>query len=772
MNTVIRSLSTIWRTLTRGGFALPVGLILFNLLALRPLGAMGDILSLFFLLLVPGKLLYDLFFPRETSAVSRVRTFSFSVGLSTLNLLIVGGAANYLFMPFTDAPLSKIPVLILLNIELVVLWLLTRRLRPVATETEDIPTIAAENPALKPRYTWPQKLLLIVAAVLPVMAVLGAIQLNNRGGNYLAVATFVTIFVLVIAAYFVGKQGGRNFLPMVLYSMSLSVLLAGWMRSSFVSGVDVNLEYHIFQITQQLGSWAPSNFPGHAYNACLSITILPTVIGMFVGFHDTYIFKAVMPAVFAVTPLVVYLVARRFLDERLAFLAGFFFMSQIAFLMWLSLPIRQQVALFLFSLLVAALVSKLPPVRHKSLVLLLTLGVIVSHYSTSYALCAVLLVTYLLYKLISLANPNANVASILQHSIGKVLTGTFVITVFLATFMWYAQTTSTSSGIQNFLGQSLANIDNLLSDDVQNGQSSLTAQFNLFYQPESNQKVLEEYTQERLQTQQVTSDYKPSETGQLVLPYNVPADVARPVYFIGQLLQKGFKIILIVGVVVLVWRGLKTANSRTAPVTILGLGAFITLAITIVLPFASVDYDVTRSYQQLLVVLAIPTIIGMQVLLARFSKGIASVAMVLSIALLFVFNAPVVSQLVGGNVPTMLFNSFGSSYNHYYVARGEVLSGQWLLEAYQPGDLIRADRMGSQRLILNDDAYHKDARISQDLFPPLIQANDYVYAHQSNLNGVGTVSTHGMIIDYAFPTRELRSTKNQIYSNNNAVIFR
>ena len=72
--------------------------------------------------------------------------------------------------------------------------------------------------------------------------------------------------------------------------MSLALLLMTSLRGWYVTGHDVQTEYLVFELTKQLSRWKVSTFPD-AYNACLSITILPTMILRWTRVGDPYVFK-------------------------------------------------------------------------------------------------------------------------------------------------------------------------------------------------------------------------------------------------------------------------------------------------------------------------------------------------------------------------------------------------------------------------------------------------------------------------------------------------
>ena len=60
-----------------------------------------------------------------------------------------------------------------------------------------------------------------------------------------------------------------------MFCASLALLFVASMRSWHVVGWDINAELQVFRLTEA-GYWSMSHLQD-AYNACLSITLLPTI---------------------------------------------------------------------------------------------------------------------------------------------------------------------------------------------------------------------------------------------------------------------------------------------------------------------------------------------------------------------------------------------------------------------------------------------------------------------------------------------------------------
>src|SRR5205807_8739226 len=119
-----------------------------------------------------------------------------------------------------------------------------------------------------------------------------------------------------------------------------------------------------------------------AYSACLSITILPVFIHDLVWVSSPAVVRIVTQALFAFAPVVVFLILRRFVTDRAAFGGGLFFIAQSPFLGDFPFLIRQEIALLIFGVLILSLLAT---ARHRLILcVLLAVGLILSHYSTTY----------------------------------------------------------------------------------------------------------------------------------------------------------------------------------------------------------------------------------------------------------------------------------------------------------------------------------------------------------------------------------------------------
>ena len=114
------------------------------------------------------------------------------------------------------------------------------------------------------------------------------------------------------------------------------------------------------------------------------MTILPQVYQVISGLGGEYVFKLFMALIGSVTPLIVYLVARKYLISKYAFLGALLFIFQLFFVSLLG-AVRQEIATIFFFLAVLVIfdfeMSKWP---RKLLIIIFLFSMLISHYSTAY----------------------------------------------------------------------------------------------------------------------------------------------------------------------------------------------------------------------------------------------------------------------------------------------------------------------------------------------------------------------------------------------------
>lgn len=656
------------------------------------------------------------------------------------------------------------------------------------------------------RPSWSSVWLYGVPPVLTTIAIMGAVSLNNGGTNYLALLALGGLGAYAAALLLRRKPVPASVYPVSLFFLCLTLLLAISLRGWQISGHDILAEYHVFQLTKANLRW-DMNFFRDAYNACLSITLLPTMLSQMLPIPDHYLYRILYQVFFAVTPVALFLFANRYLATKYAYLATLLFMVQAPFLRDFPYLIRQEVAIMFFVLILLALFSRVMSTRTRHvLFIVFGLFMILSHYSTTYVAVGVFGAAFVidsfmrlsgapglrclrlpsppsLTRLIGRVGP-ARGEHLVQAPTGRthhLVSGWFVATLFIGTFAWNTVITHTSGNLSAFTKKSVSEAQvKPTVTEVPKKSSGLLNQFSLGSDSgEDDAAAIRSYaavTRNTLTSSAIGVHYNPSTyaaydpvTDQKTsLPANLDRSSTSALYIAGEIGKKAVKVSILVGIIWLVL-SYRRVRSVDRDIVVLILAAAAILAAALVLPVVSVEYDVLRAYQQLLAILVIPAIIG-AIVLTRPLRRFATVALTTVFLTYFAFVTPLAPQLIGSGDSHLQLNNAGLYYNLYYTHRGEVLAGGWINDRANPDVPTYADWYATKRLTAFST---RTIYIHDNVLPHNITRDSYVLVDYTNLKTkTAYVFYNGHETNYAFPTEFLDVQKDTIYSNGQARIMR
>jgi uncharacterized membrane protein len=299
-----------------------------------------------------------------------------SICLGVVAMLLIGLAVNTV-LPYVGVagPLRHIPVLISIDLVFAVLCRLGRHRWEFMRSTTR--AHFARVPAQVGRR--------VGFVVLPAAAASGAVALDNGRGS--AVTLMMLIGCLAVMGYVITrvKTLSRATIVTAIYSVALALLLMTSLRGRYTTGHDVQHEYYVFELAHANWHWSIADL-NDPYNACLSITILPVMLAGLLHVSDVMIYKLLFQLVFALVPVGVYLISDRLAGRRPAVLAALVFMSFPTYFSDMPMLNRQELAMFQLTGMMLLFVDRWPGVRRtqQAPFLILGLGVVLSHYSTSY----------------------------------------------------------------------------------------------------------------------------------------------------------------------------------------------------------------------------------------------------------------------------------------------------------------------------------------------------------------------------------------------------
>lgn len=597
--------------------------ILLNLPFLRP------IFGFLYFTIIPGMVILHIL---KLDRIEFAKKFVLSIGLS-VSFLMFGGLLVNSFYPFILKPVSLAPILVSFNIILLIMTFVAYKRNK---DDFDIKNIFNFKLDFKDK-SIP---LLLFPILFPFMSIFGIYLMNTQGNNVILLAMLLLIMVYVILITLLHKVVPNQAYPIAILMISISLLFILPLRSNHIESQDINIEYFFFQQTLSNQHWDVSKFLC-CYNACLSVGILPAIYQLLLNMNGEYIYKIAYNLIFAVTPLCLYVLFKRYVGELYAFLASFLFVSQHRYINIIYMLPRVEIALFSFALAMMVFFDdEIDKMNKKILFLILLFAVIISHYSTAYIFFIVLFLSWLITEIVRK-----------RISLKKDLSTKILIVFFVLIFFWYGQVTEVpfTSGIR-FFERTFINLGN-------------------FFIEESRSQGLKVLYGEGLT--------------------DLPNQIFVIVFYITNL-------VISIGSLSLI-RRYKDSNFSVEYISMMLVFLAIILSM-IALPYVSTGYSITKLYLQALVLLAPMIIIGSKTISKYIYPRSTSLIILLILIPQFICGTYLVYQVFG--VPySYAFNSEGYKYDMTYVHDQEVAASQWLGNYDNPELRIYTDCYGFKRLI-------------------------------------------------------------------------
>jgi uncharacterized membrane protein len=219
--------------------------------------------------------------------------------------------------------------------------------------------------------------------------------------------------------------------------------------------------------------------------------------------------------------------------------------------------------------------------------------------------------------------------------------------------------------------------------------------------------------------------------------------------------------------VVLVFFGWRRSPRVTAEHVYLAIGSFVLLGGSVVLPVLSLNYGLLRMFQQALLVLAPLVIVGVLFLLRPLGRKWSEIGACVVTAIFFFSLTGLMPQITGAYPPQLNLNNAGEYYENYYTQPQEVSALEWLNSVAAKHSVLQTDEFSASRFGLYTPIY-----IDSNDFPAVVLRHSYVMLGTNTVRtGIATVGLSGELVDFKYPVAFLKSNKNLIYASNGAEIF-
>ena len=625
---------------------------------------------------------------------------------------------------------------------------------------------AARAPAR--RVPWPRtglRLAHVWPLLLPALAAAGAARLNAGNGNQVAVVALALTGLALLGGVFAAGRVRPAHANVWIYAVSLALLWSVSMRGSSVYGFDINSEFHLINVTNAAGVWHPAH-ANDAYGAMLSLTVLPVMLHVLTGASDLAVVKFVYPATFALFPVAVFSMGRRFVPATWAFVAADLLIVQSYFFEQLPAIARQEIGLFAFVILIAALVD---PCSSRAQRAGLASGfgalLVVSHYTTAYTAIGTLIIATGVLAFWSVVRRRMFV------ELGLVAA---LLTTAGGAAIWYGAVTHSASNLTGF-ASSVRKSGLALLPTQKAGENPLQAYLNgnsvAALTPAQYQALARKTYATMPFIVPLRAASKPRYDLQTVAPASPPVRRLRLSAGLGdlsQLIGVLVELLAIAGAATLAVR--RRVGPRLRMLGVLGLATLGGLIFVRLSGTAAEAYNQSRAFLQALVSLSVCVVWGLSAASRkwrRIAPGVLLLA-VLALGEIFVVNSGLAGLVTGGNTPGNVSAS-GEDVERFTSTPADLAGAAWLNAAARNGSLIFADRYAQLRILQTSG---RTAGVFQDVTPETVDQHGWVYADTPNIvSGRARAQIGSGSALYRFPSTYLDDRYDTVFSDGTSKVW-
>ncbi len=668
-----------------------------------------------FFTLVPGMLILQIF---KLNKIEFIKKLVLWVGLSVSFIIFAGLLLNSLY-PLILYPLSLSSVLVTFNLFIIVMVIVAYQRNKNDFKIDDL--LFKLN--LKDKLNAP----LIFPLLLPFMAIIGTYLMNTGGNNTLLLMMLFLIPTYITLLIYWGNRVSYATYPVAILMISMSMLFMNQLSSNHLMGRDIHKEFFLFQLTLNGYHWDVTEF-FDTFNACLSVTILPTIYEVLTNINPEYIFKVFITLIGSLVPLGGFIIFKKYLDPKYAFLAALLLIFTSFFAFSSMAIVRQMIAMLFFFLAIFVLLDDDIKGRVKQgLSLILIISIVVTHYSTAY-LSLIFILPILFLPFIK-----SVFFSIKNRKMELDFTNIWlIILIFICLLIWY-----------NFIAYIQINTASSVISSISRLTSGGTGGI-----------VLAENTTDSM----VLNIFG---IGIKSIPNRISAYVHDAVFIsIG------------LGFIAVLW---KYKYYRKKIESAYYLGIFISFALLvsfIFIPYISLNYGAERVLFQSLVFIAPLSIIAAQEISGKVKLPKLDVVIILVLLIsLFACNTFLQYHFMGIQ-QSPYYENDGTVRNEYYIYDQEIISAKWLSDNSISNLTVYSDAYSITRLIYGN-------QINKLIFDNnLFYYNrsfdvGYIYLRSANVNkGIvyPTVNNPGAILSLD-AYKNLFIGRSIIYSNGRSQIW-
>jgi uncharacterized membrane protein len=620
---------------------------------------------------------------------------------------------------------------------------------------------SAGDCARLPWAEWARQPILLAPLLLVALSALGALALSNGHGATIArVSIFVDLVAFLGCLLAAGRLSRRQVVA-ILFCCALAVEWSWSLRGQDIIGFDISTEYYIAHHTQSVGIWHPLH-RNDAYGAMLSLGILPSLLTSLTGVSILIAFKVLYPAFAALLPVAIFLLADRVMTRRFAVGAAGLLLSQSYFFQLMPELARQEVALVFFAAMLAALLeSGLRRSRECTLAALFAVGMVVSHYSSTY-LAIPLIVIACIARLVVGRRRGIPVVSASWLAAACVLIG--------GSALWYGPITHSTSNVSMFFttinsqGLGLLPKHGGLLDSYLKGNNVNTPSLARFQHLAIQQyHKSASYIRPLAAARQARYALQPAAAS--VPPHRVPA-LSSLVSLFVTVFNELLLLLIILGTFAMSLR--RRWSPVVAEIGVLGFGALAFLLFIRFSATAAAEYNQTRALAQSLLILALPAAFIAERLAGVISQRLRRLvwpALALALALMFAQQSGAVAVVLGGGTSLNL-SSGGEDYQRYYETPAELAGAQYAQKAAYRS-ILYADRYGQLRIFAVSGR-----AVLTSVTPRTLDRYAWVYGTRTNVQlGSARAQVYNSYGIYRWPAGFLNRYYETVYDNGDSKVY-
>ncbi|HEX8182287.1 MAG TPA: glycosyltransferase [Candidatus Saccharimonadales bacterium] len=609
---------------------------------------------------------------------------------------------------------------------------------------------------------WKSDIVLCVGYfVFIALCIFNSILLNNDVNNILSAIIFPYIALLISFSIY-KKETDDWAHKFSLYCFALGLLYLFSLRGNLVNGWDIQSEMFVFNLTNNGELWN-INLLRDAYNASLSLNILPTILSNYLHVSGDYIFKVYYPLITAFSLPVIYSFAKKFLSQSYAYILCVFFISQAQFMQQLPALARQQIAFLFFFILIYLCFSKISSSSKFTLQLIIGTGMILSHYSTAYVALAILISGLAIFKLLKLFG--------LIKSHTELISIRCIIILVLVSLFWYGQLTNTSNSLKTTFVKTL----NSLSGSPENSRSkSAQAALPGYIEPNS-EELMQEYIKNNIyNSEYLSQSQKKSVANEVKLSDDISSSennniLETSISIFTDTIKQLFKLGVIIGTVFLIiFYKNKRKSAAVLNIICISSASILLLSAIILLPQLSLNYNSERLYQQIIPIIGIGLFTLLLTAANRYSYVFVTFLVYLSLlAYLFTY-VGFLANIVNGN-STLQLSGSGQAYDQYFVHKGEIKASEFIKMEGLETKLIVSDVYGLVKL---NRILGKDVTTSQNIYAQTYNSDTVFFLTDTNIRGTMYGAESNNTISLIYPLKSLDTKRNLIYSSSTSRIYK